>query len=161
MLTFRVVVKYCETCKTYRPPRSSHCRLVSCLLERADAKCGNCVDGIGQCYGAGNVTIARLPQTITAPTSIPAWGSETIWPFLSSSYQRSVICPPYGVELTFRRYRTFTLLYSLLSIFLYCVVTITSPSKLLCKIVPARPSASCSGFWYCLPSAFCCGITSE
>ncbi|ORY33989.1 DHHC palmitoyltransferase-domain-containing protein [Naematelia encephala] len=30
-----VPIKYCETCKTYRAPRSSHCRL-----------CGNCVDGI-------------------------------------------------------------------------------------------------------------------
>ncbi|WVQ80763.1 hypothetical protein IAT38_002868 [Cryptococcus sp. DSM 104549] len=30
-----ISVKYCETCESYRPPRSSHCRL-----------CGNCVDGI-------------------------------------------------------------------------------------------------------------------
>ncbi|WWC89296.1 uncharacterized protein L201_004217 [Kwoniella dendrophila CBS 6074] len=31
----KITVKYCETCQSYRPPRSSHCRL-----------CGNCVDGI-------------------------------------------------------------------------------------------------------------------
>ncbi|WVF71514.1 hypothetical protein IAT40_006320 [Kwoniella sp. CBS 6097] len=31
----KITVKYCETCESYRPPRSSHCRL-----------CGNCVDGI-------------------------------------------------------------------------------------------------------------------
>lgn len=47
-----VRVKYCSTCKTYRPPRSSHCKM-----------CDNCVDGcdhhcqwINNCVGRRNYT---------------------------------------------------------------------------------------------------------
>ncbi|KAJ7709759.1 DHHC palmitoyltransferase-domain-containing protein [Mycena rosella] len=47
-----VRVKYCHTCKTYRPPRSSHCKL-----------CDNCVDGcdhhcqwVNNCVGRRNYT---------------------------------------------------------------------------------------------------------
>lgn len=28
----RITVRYCETCDTYRPPRASHCRMVSSVL---------------------------------------------------------------------------------------------------------------------------------
>ncbi|EGO21035.1 hypothetical protein SERLADRAFT_452180 [Serpula lacrymans var. lacrymans S7.9] len=47
-----VRVKYCATCKTYRPPRSSHCKM-----------CDNCVDGcdhhcqwVNNCVGRRNYT---------------------------------------------------------------------------------------------------------
>ncbi|KAJ7343394.1 DHHC palmitoyltransferase-domain-containing protein [Mycena albidolilacea] len=47
-----VRVKYCPTCKTYRPPRSSHCKM-----------CDNCVDGcdhhcqwVNNCIGRRNYT---------------------------------------------------------------------------------------------------------
>lgn len=47
-----VRIKYCSTCKTYRPPRSSHCKM-----------CDNCVDGcdhhcqwVNNCVGRRNYT---------------------------------------------------------------------------------------------------------
>lgn len=47
-----VRVKYCHTCRTYRPPRSSHCKM-----------CDNCVDGcdhhcqwVNNCVGHRNYT---------------------------------------------------------------------------------------------------------
>ncbi|TFK62543.1 hypothetical protein BDN72DRAFT_776950 [Pluteus cervinus] len=59
-----VRVKYCATCKTYRPPRSSHCKM-----------CDNCVDGcdhhcqwINNCVGRRNYTsffVLLLSTTLT------------------------------------------------------------------------------------------------
>ncbi|THU82612.1 zf-DHHC-domain-containing protein [Dendrothele bispora CBS 962.96] len=59
-----VRVKYCPTCKTYRPPRSSHCKM-----------CDNCVDGcdhhcqwVNNCVGRRNYTtffVLLLSTTLT------------------------------------------------------------------------------------------------
>ncbi|KAG5635470.1 hypothetical protein H0H81_011111 [Sphagnurus paluster] len=59
-----VRVKYCPTCKTYRPPRSSHCKM-----------CDNCVDGcdhhcqwVNNCIGRRNYTTFFSLLCATATT---------------------------------------------------------------------------------------------
>ncbi|KAI0695708.1 DHHC palmitoyltransferase-domain-containing protein [Cytidiella melzeri] len=61
-----VRVKYCTTCKTYRPPRSSHCKM-----------CDNCVDGcdhhcqwVNNCVGRRNYTSFFMFLTSTVLTLI-------------------------------------------------------------------------------------------
>ncbi|KAI0093513.1 DHHC palmitoyltransferase-domain-containing protein [Irpex rosettiformis] len=61
-----VRVKYCPTCKTYRPPRSSHCKM-----------CDNCVDGcdhhcqwVNNCIGRRNYTTFFLFLTTAVLTLI-------------------------------------------------------------------------------------------
>ncbi|TFK30158.1 hypothetical protein FA15DRAFT_690792 [Coprinopsis marcescibilis] len=59
-----VRVKYCPTCRTYRPPRSSHCKM-----------CDNCVDGcdhhcqwVNNCVGRRNYTsffVLLMSATLT------------------------------------------------------------------------------------------------
>ncbi|OAX41983.1 zf-DHHC-domain-containing protein [Rhizopogon vinicolor AM-OR11-026] len=63
-----VRVKYCSTCKTYRPPRSSHCKMVRgfvvFIVELLHIlQCDNCVDGcdhhcqwVNNCVGRRNYT---------------------------------------------------------------------------------------------------------
>ncbi|EDR14204.1 uncharacterized protein LACBIDRAFT_292186 [Laccaria bicolor S238N-H82] len=61
-----VRVKYCPTCKTYRPPRSSHCKM-----------CDNCVDGcdhhcqwVNNCVGRRNYTTFFVLLTSATTTLI-------------------------------------------------------------------------------------------
>ncbi|KAL7412895.1 DHHC palmitoyltransferase-domain-containing protein [Mrakia frigida] len=73
----RVTVKYCETCRIYRPPRSSHCRV-----------CGNCVDGIDHhctylhaCVGRRNYTsfISFLVFTFLALVYTVVFSAIHLW----------------------------------------------------------------------------------
>ncbi|KLO18546.1 hypothetical protein SCHPADRAFT_819513 [Schizopora paradoxa] len=61
-----VRVKYCQTCRIYRPPRSSHCRM-----------CDNCVDGcdhhcqwVNNCVGRRNYTFFIIYLTSAILTLI-------------------------------------------------------------------------------------------
>lgn len=73
----RVTVKYCETCRIYRPPRASHCRI-----------CDNCVDGIDHhcaylhnCVGRNNYTsfIAFLVFTVLSLAWVAIWSAIYLW----------------------------------------------------------------------------------
>ncbi|KAG6376212.1 DHHC palmitoyltransferase-domain-containing protein [Boletus reticuloceps] len=50
--TDTVRVKYCQTCKTYRPPRSSHCRLCDNCVDNCDHHC----QWVNNCVGRRNYT---------------------------------------------------------------------------------------------------------
>ncbi|KAJ7461559.1 DHHC palmitoyltransferase-domain-containing protein [Mycena latifolia] len=47
-----VRVKYCPTCKTYRPPRASHCRMCDNCVDRLDHHC----QWVNNCIGQRNYT---------------------------------------------------------------------------------------------------------
>ncbi|KAF8660617.1 hypothetical protein AX16_001596 [Volvariella volvacea WC 439] len=72
-----VRVKYCPTCKTYRPPRSSHCKM-----------CDNCVDGcdhhcqwVNNCVGRRNYTsfIVLLSSATTTLILVICTAALHLW----------------------------------------------------------------------------------
>ncbi|GAA6055620.1 hypothetical protein NBRC10513_007077 [Rhodotorula toruloides] len=65
--------KWCETCKTYRPPRTSHCRLCDNCVERTDHHCAF----LNTCIGRRNYLpffLFLLSATLLASLSIALSG---------------------------------------------------------------------------------------
>ena len=94
LVCYSVRVKYCSTCKTYRPPRSSHCKMVrgfvALIVKLLQIlQCDNCVDGcdhhcqwVNNCIGRRNYTFffAFIVSAVSTATSSSDRHKNMIFP---------------------------------------------------------------------------------
>lgn len=55
-------IKYCNTCDIYRPPRTVHCGICNCCIERLDHHC----PWLGTCIGKRNYKYFIIFVTLVA-----------------------------------------------------------------------------------------------
>lgn len=74
-------IKYCATCDIYRPPRTVHCGLCNCCIERLDHHC----PWLGTCIGKRNYKYFIIFITLIAVMVVKALAMTTIH-ILDSSF---------------------------------------------------------------------------
>ena len=79
-------IKYCITCDIYRPPRTVHCGLCNCCIERLDHHC----PWLGTCIGKRNYKYFIIFVTLVAILVVKCTGI-CIYHAISSTYKDCVV----------------------------------------------------------------------
>ncbi|EGG01113.1 uncharacterized protein MELLADRAFT_30497, partial [Melampsora larici-populina 98AG31] len=86
--------KWCSTCCTYRPPRSSHCRMCDCCIDGLDHHCTY----LNNCIGSRNY-LYYLTFLITSVLSLVMIIGTSIWRVLNFHQSNQIGNHPISVSV--------------------------------------------------------------